>query len=248
MAKKRLGRGLNALIPEMPETVDNGVKEIDISAITPNRNQPRQDFDQQKLEELAGSIAQHGIVQPILLRRLSRGYEIVAGERRWRAARLAGLKAVPAIVKELDDRQVMEMALIENLQREDLNPLEEAEAYKRLSEEFGLTQEDISNAVGKSRPAIANTLRLLGLQYAIGLDGCCQFLKGHIIELLSGLIWVWSYPFQIDIFNSCVQIPGIHLFPIPFALYYTALLLKHSLSDTYPLFISSYAAVFLLQI
>lgn len=163
MAKKRLGRGLNALIPEMPETVDNGVKEIDISAITPNRNQPRQDFDQQKLEELAGSIAQHGIVQPILLRRLSRGYEIVAGERRWRAARLAGLKAVPAIVKELDDRQVMEMALIENLQREDLNPLEEAEAYKRLSEEFGLTQEDISNAVGKSRPAIANTLRLLGL-------------------------------------------------------------------------------------
>ncbi|MBA1334739.1 MAG: Chromosome (plasmid) partitioning protein ParB [Firmicutes bacterium] len=163
MAKQRLGRGLNALIPEIPDEVEQGVQEVEITAITPNRNQPRQNFDKEKLEELAQSISQHGIVQPVLLRKVERGYEIVAGERRWRAARMAGMKAIPAVVKELDDRQVMELALIENLQREDLHPLEEAEAYRKLADEFGLTQEEISSAVGKSRPAVANALRLLTL-------------------------------------------------------------------------------------
>lgn len=163
MAKQRLGRGLNALIPEMPDAAEQGVQEIEITDITPNRNQPRQNFDKDKLEELAQSISQHGIVQPVLLRKIERGYEIVAGERRWRAARIAGIKTIPAVVKELDDRQVMELALIENLQREDLHPLEEAEAYRKLADEFDLTQEEISAAVGKSRPAIANALRLLAL-------------------------------------------------------------------------------------
>ncbi len=163
MSKKRLGKGLNALIPELPQVDDQGVKEIPVNDITPNRNQPRQNFDAEKMEQLAESINKHGVVQPIAVRKIDRGYEIVAGERRWRAARMAGLKTVPAVVMDLDERQVMEIALVENLQREDLNPIEEAEAYKTLMEEFGLTQEEISSAVGKSRPAITNTLRLLNL-------------------------------------------------------------------------------------
>lgn len=163
MVKRRLGKGLTALIPELPETGKEGVSEINVSEIFPNKNQPRQNFDREKLEQLARSIVQHGVLQPVVLRKAERGYEIVAGERRWRAARIAGLKSIPAVVKELDDRQVMELALIENLQREDLNPIEEAEAYKKLIDEFGLTQEEISAAVGRSRSAVANTLRLLTL-------------------------------------------------------------------------------------
>lgn len=163
MAKQRLGKGLNALIPELPQIEDQGVQKLPINDIAPNRNQPRQHFDAEKMEELAESISKHGVVQPIAVRKLDKGFEIVAGERRWRAARMAGLKTVPAVVMELDERQVMEIALVENLQREDLNPIEEAEAYKTLTEEFGLTQDEISSAVGKSRPAIANTLRLLSL-------------------------------------------------------------------------------------
>lgn len=163
MAKQRLGKGLTALIPDMPDAGQQGVQEISISEIAPNRDQPRQNFDREKLEQLAQSIIQHGIVQPVVLREIDRGYEIVAGERRWRAARIAGLKAIPAVIKELDDKQVMEMALIENLQREDLNPMEEAEAYKKLIDEHRLTQEEVASVVGKSRPAIANILRLLSL-------------------------------------------------------------------------------------
>nr|HQA47021.1 ParB/RepB/Spo0J family partition protein [Bacillota bacterium] len=150
MSKKRLGKGLNALIPELPQVDDQGIKEIPVNDIAPNRNQPRQNFDAEKMEQLAESINKHGVVQPIAVRKIDRGYEIVAGERRWRAARMAGLKTVPAVVMDLDERQVMEIALVENLQREDLNPIEEAEAYKTLMEEFGLTQEEISTAVGKS--------------------------------------------------------------------------------------------------
>ena len=167
MPKQRLGRGLSALIPELPQVDGQGKKEIPVNDMAPNRNQPRQRFDAEKMEQLAESISKHGVVQPIAVRRIDRGYEIVAGERRWRAARMAGLKTVPAIVMELDERQAMEIALVENLQREDLNPIEEAEAYKTLMEEFGLTQEEISSAVGKSRPAIANTLRLLSLSAEI---------------------------------------------------------------------------------
>ena len=163
MIKKGLGKGLNALIPELPQVDGQGIREISVNDIAPNRKQPRQNFDTEKMEQLAESIAKHGIVQPIAVRKIDEGYEIVAGERRWRAARMAGLKTVPAIVMDLDERQVMEIALVENLQREDLNPIEEAEAYKTLMDEFGLTQEEISSAVGKSRPAITNTLRLLSL-------------------------------------------------------------------------------------
>ena len=129
MAKQRLGKGLNALIPELPQIEDQGVQKLPINDIAPNRNQPRQHFDAEKMEELAESISKHGVVQPIAVRKLDKGFEIVAGERRWRAARMAGLKTVPAVVMELDERQVMEIALVENLQREDLNPIEEAEAY-----------------------------------------------------------------------------------------------------------------------
>lgn len=163
MPKNRLGKGLNALIPELPQADGQGIREIPVNDIAPNRKQPRQNFEAEKMEQLAESIAKHGVVQPIVVREIDRGYEIVAGERRWRAARMAGLKTVPAVVMDLDERQVMEIALVENLQREDLNPIEEAEAYKTLMEEFGLTQEEISTAVGKSRPAITNTLRLLSL-------------------------------------------------------------------------------------
>ncbi len=163
MSKQRLGKGLNALIPELPQMGEQGVQEVLITDISPNKNQPRQQFDAEKMEQLAQSILKHGIVQPIALREIDQGFEIVAGERRWRAARMAGLKTIPAVVMELDERQVMEIALVENLQREDLNPIEEAEAYRILMEDFSLTQEEISSAVGKSRPAIANTLRLLGL-------------------------------------------------------------------------------------
>ncbi len=167
MSKQRLGKGLTALIPDLPETEEQGIREVNISEIAPNRDQPRQNFDREKLEQLAQSIIQHGIVQPVVLRQMERGYEIVAGERRWRAARIAGLKTIPAVVKDLDEKQVMEMALIENLQREDLNPMEEAEAYRKLIDEYGLTQEEIASIAGKSRPAIANTLRLLNLPEGI---------------------------------------------------------------------------------
>lgn len=163
MAKRRLGRGLNALIPELPSLENQGVQEISINDVAPGKNQPRQRFDTKKMEELAESISKHGVVQPIAIRKIDKGYEIVAGERRWRGARMAGLTTIPAVIMELDERQVMEVALVENLQREDLNPIEEAEAYKTLMEEFELTQDQIAAAVGKSRPAIANTLRLLNL-------------------------------------------------------------------------------------
>lgn len=162
MAKRGLGRGLQALIPEMEEekTVD---LEIKIRDIYPNKQQPRRKFSREKLEELASSIKEHGVIQPILVSPSDSGYQIVAGERRWRAASLAGLESIPAIVKEFSEQEIMEIALIENLQREDLNIVEEAKAYKLLMDQFHLTQEEISNKLGKSRTAITNTLRLLNL-------------------------------------------------------------------------------------
>ena len=153
------------MIPEV-QTVDqdrDNIIEVEIARIQPNPKQPRKRFDQVKLEELAASIREHGVVQPIVLRLRGDMYEIVAGERRWRAAELAGLKKVPALVREFSEAEVMEIALIENLQREDLNPLEEAEAYRVLMEEFHLTQEELGKRLGKSRSQIANTLRLLQL-------------------------------------------------------------------------------------
>jgi ParB-like partition proteins len=162
MVKKGLGRGLGALI-DVDEPQNNGVLDIKITNIEPNNNQPRKYFDDEKLNQLAESVKTHGVVQPIIVRKEGDIYRIIAGERRWRAARLAGLDTVPAIVKDVSNKQLMEMALIENIQREDLNPIEEAEAFNRLMKEFSMTQEQLSATVGKSRSAIANSVRLLAL-------------------------------------------------------------------------------------
>lgn len=165
--KSALGKGLGALIPEVNETklnIDkNGILEVDINYIAPNESQPRKNFDEEKLHTLSQSIKEKGVIQPILVTKDGEYYTIIAGERRWRAAKLAGLKKMPVIEKKLSDIEVMEISLIENLQREDLNPMEEAMAYKRLVDDFSLTQEEIAKRVGKSRPAIANSLRLLNL-------------------------------------------------------------------------------------
>ena len=147
---------------ESPEE-EKGVLYVSIDNIKPNSSQPRKNFDEEKLEELAASIERHGVIQPIVLRSLGKGYEIVAGERRWRAARIAGLKEVPCIVKELTDEENMLLAIIENMQREDLNPIEEAEGLKQMIDTYGLTQEQVSYSIGKSRPYITNSLRLLKL-------------------------------------------------------------------------------------
>ncbi|MDO4869634.1 MAG: ParB/RepB/Spo0J family partition protein [Bacillota bacterium] len=142
---------------------EGGVIYVDINDIMPNASQPRKRFDEEKLQELADSIQQHGLIQPIVLRKSGKGYEIVAGERRWRAARLIGLKEIPSIVKELTDEENMLLAIIENMQREDLNPIEEAEGIRQMIDTYGLTQEQVSLSVGKSRPYITNSLRLLKL-------------------------------------------------------------------------------------
>lgn len=162
--KSGLGKGLDAIFAENETEERSGATELKLSELEPNRNQPRKEFDEEALAELADSISQHGILQPLLVRPIfGGGYQIVAGERRWRAARMAGLSTVPAIVRELDDEQVMELALIENLQREDLTPLEEALGYQSLMDGYGMTQDEVSKAVGKSRPTITNALRLLKL-------------------------------------------------------------------------------------
>ena len=158
-----LGKGLDAIFAE--NTVETGgAVTIRLSEIEPNRNQPRKEFDEAALSELADSIAEHGLLQPILVRPLpDGGYQIVAGERRWRASRMAGLSEIPAVIRELSERDAAQLALVENLQREDLNPLEEAEGYGVLIETYGLTQEEAAKSVGKSRPAVTNALRLLSL-------------------------------------------------------------------------------------
>ena len=140
-----------------------GIEYIDINDIKPNSNQPRKTFDEDKLQELAASIEEHGLIHPVVLRKVKRGYEIVAGERRWRAARIIGIREIPCIVKELSDEENMLLAIIENMQREDLNPIEEAEGISQMIDTYGLTQEQVSKSVGKSRPYIANSLRLLTL-------------------------------------------------------------------------------------
>ena len=163
MNRQALGRGLKALIPQAEESRGDEIRQIPVSAIQPNPYQPRRDFDEEGLQELAGSISEKGVLQPITVRDIDQGFQLVAGERRWRAAQIAGLREIPALIRELSDREVMEIALIENLQREDLNPIEEAEAYQVLMREFELTQEQVAKAVGKGRPTIANRLRLLRL-------------------------------------------------------------------------------------
>ena len=162
--KKGLGKGLGALLDAGGVfSEESGIVELRINDIEPNKEQPRKHFKQEKLEALAESIIQHGVIQPIIVKKEDEGYNIIAGERRWRAAKLAGLRTIPSIIKDISSRETMEIALIENLQREDLNPIEEAEAYQKLMEEHGLTQEALSKVVGKSRAAIANSVRLLSL-------------------------------------------------------------------------------------
>ena len=163
---KGLGKGLGALLGDFSEEIpeNSAYQMLPIYKVEPNRSQPRQDFDEEELQALADSIQEHGIIQPLTVRQLDSGYyQIIAGERRWRAARIANLAEVPVVVMEADDRKAMELALIENLQRQDLNAVEEALGYQSLMEDYGLTQDEAAKRVGKSRPAVANSLRLLGL-------------------------------------------------------------------------------------
>lgn len=188
MAVKKggLGRGLEALFNEN-STDNGGAVTVRLNDIEPNRNQPRTDFDEQKLSELADSISKHGLIQPIIVRPTAGGnYQIIAGERRWRACRMAGLSEVPVIIKELDDREFTEVALIENLQREDLNPVEEATGYRSLIENYGLTQEQVAEQMGKSRSAVTNTLRLLNLDApALEALRMGKITAGHARALLA---------------------------------------------------------------
>lgn len=165
-SQKGLGKGLGALLGDFTEEPleKSAYQLLPIYKVEPNPDQPRQDFDEEELQALADSITVHGIIQPLTVREMPNGYyQIIAGERRWRAARMANLSNVPAVIIEADDKKAMELALIENLQRQDLNPLEEALGYQTLMNEYGLTQEEAAGRVGKSRPAVANALRLLGL-------------------------------------------------------------------------------------
>lgn len=163
MLKRGLGRGIDSLIPPVEPEPGEATVEVAVSEIDPNPFQPRREFSQESLEELAASVKEHGVLQPLIVRRVGGRFQLVAGERRLRAAQMAGLARVPVVVRAMDDRQVMIVSLVENLQREDLRPLEEAEAFRRLIEEFGLTQEQAAQQVGKSRSEVANTLRLLKL-------------------------------------------------------------------------------------
>lgn len=189
MASERgLGKGLGALLGDAAlQSQEGGSLSLPISQVEPGLRQPRKRFDEESLSDLADSIRTHGMIQPLTVRRLSSGYyQIIAGERRWRAAKLAGLSEVPAVIIEADDRKVMELGLIENLQREDLNPMEEAGGYRVLVEEYGLTQEEVALRVGRSRSAVANALRLLALP-----DSVCLLLEegklsaGHARAILS---------------------------------------------------------------
>ncbi len=191
--KRGLGKGLAALIPNDPigdlvdgELDSDNIQNIELSSIIPNEEQPRKDFDLEHLAELTDSIKQYGVIQPIVVRKKENFYEIIAGERRWRAAKAAKLKEIPCIVKEVDDKQAMKLALIENLQRDNLNPIEEAYAFKGLIEEHNLTQEEVATAVGKSRSYISNAIRLLNLDEEI-IDYIAngKITRGHGRALLA---------------------------------------------------------------
>ncbi len=189
MASKGLNRGLGALLGDFsePAAENSAYRLLPLQKIEPNPDQPRQDFDQEELEALAESIATHGLVQPLTVRELPNGYyQIIAGERRWRASRIAGLREVPVIVMEADDKTTMELALIENLQRQDLNPMEEAFGYQALMQTYGLTQDQTAARVGKSRPAVANALRLTALSPAVmEMVRSGELSAGHARALLT---------------------------------------------------------------
>lgn len=186
MSKRGLGKGLEALIPKAEHREKEFVIEMDIESLTPNLFQPRRNFGIEKMEELKESIKKHGIIQPIIVRKMANGYEIVAGERRLKAAKEIGLTKIPAIIKTFNNEKSLEIALVENIQREDLNPVEQANAFKRLIDEFNLTQQELAEATGKSRALVANTIRLLKLNPEIQKnisEGKISF--GHAKLLLS---------------------------------------------------------------
>ena len=188
-SQKGLGRGLGALLGDFQEeSVEKSPYQLlPIHKVEPNPDQPRQDFDEEELQSLADSIGEHGVIQPLTVRETGNGYyQIIAGERRWRAARLAGLHEIPAVIIEADDKKTMELALIENLQRQDLNPVEEALGYQVLMEEYGMTQEETAKRVGKSRPAVANALRLISLcPEVLELVRSGKLSAGHARAVLS---------------------------------------------------------------
>lgn len=201
MTRRGLGKGLSALI-SAAEGSSEGATEIPLSLIVPNPDQPRRAIEKESIEELAASIREHGVLQPIIVQPLPDGrYQLIAGERRWRAARLAGLTAVPAIVRQVSEEERLELAIVENVQREDINAVEEAAAYRMLMERFGLTQEQVAQKVGKSRVAVANTLRLLTLQQEI-LDGLQQgkITEGHARALLMA-----PEEARLDIYHRAVR-------------------------------------------
>ena len=185
-----LGRGLGALLPSTPSSGATsevvGIQEIAVRDIAPNPNQPRKDFDINALNDLAGSLKKSGVIQPVVVRKLGSGYQLIVGERRWRAAKLAGLDRIPAVVRDVSDVESLELGLVENLLREDLNPIEEAEAYQRLLAEFGWTQDDLAERVSKDRSTISNCLRLLKLPESIRADlRAGRLTMGHARALLS---------------------------------------------------------------
>ncbi|HUR72203.1 MAG TPA: ParB/RepB/Spo0J family partition protein [Candidatus Limnocylindrales bacterium] len=192
MQKKGLGRGLSALIPAVPEpkaepSQDNSPKQVAVDRITTSPFQPRRSFDEAKIDELASSIRNQGIIQPLIVRPKNDGFELIAGERRWRAAMRAGLSHVPVVVRDASDHEAMQIALVENLQREDLNSIEEANGYRRLQEEFHWSQEEMAEKVGKSRPAIANSLRLLTLPTEVQQEVASGNLPAGQARALLGL-------------------------------------------------------------
>ena len=201
MKRGGLGRGLDVLLPQSGELLETVVRDISIDEIDPNASQPRRDFDKEALEQLADSIREAGVLSPILVVENGMRYRIVAGERRYRAARLAGLETVPCIVRSMTNEQQMEAALIENLQRQDLNPIEEAAAIRSLMQECGYTQEQAARKLGKSRPAIANALRLLNLPRAVtDLVVTGELSAGHA-RVLAGLD---SEARQLELAHQCV--------------------------------------------
>ena len=189
MNRKALGKGINALIPDfekgVPEAEKSLATDLLIDEISPNHLQPRNYFDDKKLNDLMSSIKEHGVLQPVVVQKVDSGFELIVGERRWRASKKLGLKKIPAIIREVNDEQSLEIAIIENIHRQDLNPIEEAEAYARLSNEFALTQEMVAEKVGKSRTAVANILRLLKLSRNIKEDLISEKISmGHARALL----------------------------------------------------------------
>ncbi len=187
MKRRALGKGLGSLLPERPAApAADGLIQVDVDQVVPNPSQPRESFDAEELEDLAASIREAGILQPILVRQTDGGYELIAGERRLKAARIAGLTRVPAVVQRVERQRSLELALIENIQRQQLNPIEEAKAFTRLIDEFGMTQEQVAERVGRKRPSIANTLRLLKLPSSVQVmvrDG--RLTAGHAKALLA---------------------------------------------------------------